>query len=106
MENDMKNNDLETPRRRGRADEDSYHPAIEKAVKLVGGQAVLAAKLGVSQATVSKWVRRLNAVKLENALEIERITQGRVRAYEIRPDLGRYMVVDDDVDDRREAAAG
>ena len=102
MKNTNENNEMEGPRRRGRVDESCYHPAIERAVKIVGGQAVLATQLGVSQATVSKWLRRLNAVRLENALEIERVTHGRVRAFEIRPDLERYMVADD----QREAASG
>lgn len=64
--------------------------SIERAVKAVGGQARLAAKVGVSINAVSLWVRgarRGKPIPAERVLQIERATGGAVTRHELRPDI-------------------
>lgn len=63
------------------------NPYIEKAIEKAGGQVSLAEKVGVSQASVSNWLRGTKRIRLEHALAVEAVTGGRVRAVELRPDL-------------------
>jgi len=58
--------------------------ALERAFAIVGSQAKLARKLGVSPQAVGKWKRHLTA---ERAIQIEHLTDGRVTVADMRPDL-------------------
>lgn len=62
--------------------------AIFKAVQIVGSQKQLADLLGVKAPTVSQWLKGKRPVPVLRCPEIERITQGRVRCEELRPDIG------------------
>lgn len=57
--------------------------AAQRAVKLAGGASIVAKELEISQAAVSKWPR----VPAERVLSVERLTQGQMSRYEMRPDV-------------------
>jgi len=59
---------------------------INTAIKEVGGQRLLAALVGVSQAAVSKW-RLGRKITAENAVGIEKATKGKVTRKDLRPDV-------------------
>ena len=52
---------------------------ILKAIKIFKSQQALAAACGVSQNAVSKWLNG-GSISLENALKIEKATNGKVKA--------------------------
>ncbi len=60
---------------------------IKKAIDILGSQTALARACGVKQGHISNWLRRDKKIKLENALKIERATNGRVTQKDMRPDL-------------------
>jgi DNA-binding transcriptional regulator YdaS (Cro superfamily) len=60
--------------------------AIQRAVEHSGGQAQLAAALGVKQPTVSEWARGERPVPIERCVAIEQATAGAVRRWDLRPD--------------------
>lgn len=57
---------------------------MQKAIKEIGSQVKVAQACGVSQNAVSKWLKGAN-VSLENALKIERATNGKVKAEHFNP---------------------
>lgn len=59
---------------------------IKKAVEALGSQAALARACGVSQPAVFRWLNG-RRVKADYVMAIVNATGGRVKAYEIRPDL-------------------
>jgi len=61
--------------------------AIRQAVIIFGGQQKMAAALGVSQPTVSGWMGRDGQIGARYALPCHMLTSGRVKAYDLRPDL-------------------
>lgn len=61
--------------------------AIKAAIDIVGSQQKLAEACKVKQPSVWAWLHGKKKVSAENAIRIERATNGRVPAYEIRPDL-------------------
>ena len=52
-----------------------------------GGKKVLALQLGVTASYLSRLVSGDRAVTAERALQIEKVTEGRVTRYDLRPDL-------------------
>lgn len=50
-------------------------------------QSGLAAKLKVTPAVIHQWITGFRLVPVPRALEIERITHGKVSCEELRPDL-------------------
>lgn len=63
--------------------------AIQRAIAHLGSQQALAAKLGVRQSAVSKWLYGSIAMTAERAVQIEEATDGAVRREDLRPDLFR-----------------
>jgi len=61
--------------------------AIKMAVKLAGGRQELAAKVGVSYKTILDWMSGRSGVSLQNALKIEKATEGQVNVKDILPGL-------------------
>lgn len=61
--------------------------ALEKAIRVVGGQTELAKRLGKRQGHVWAWLNRDKKVPAEMVLPIERATAGEVTRHELRPDL-------------------
>lgn len=59
---------------------------IQKALNIVGGQKKLADECGVTQPAVHKWLKG-GRVSPEKVSSIVNATGGRIKAYEIRPDL-------------------
>lgn len=53
---------------------------IKQAIDLLGSQQKLAEACGVSQNAVHKWLSNKLRVSLENALKIEKATNGKVKA--------------------------
>lgn len=65
---------------------------IQKAIAATGGtQEALAATLGVSQTTISKWLHGKAQPSIGHALKLERITDGLVRAQDLRPEVREYL---------------
>ncbi|MGX8948480.1 YdaS family helix-turn-helix protein [Providencia stuartii] len=61
---------------------------IDKAIKSIGTTQIGFAKLiGVSQSTVSDWLNSKKKVSPRLVPLIVNLTNGKVKAYEIRPDL-------------------
>ncbi len=58
---------------------------LESAVDCFGSAAKLARALDVSPMSVSNWKKR--GVPVKRAKQIERITDGRVKAGQLRPDI-------------------
>ncbi len=60
--------------------------AIDIAVKEFGSVNALAASLGVRQSAISNW-RARGRVPAERCIVIERVTNGAVSRYQLRPDI-------------------
>lgn len=59
---------------------------VKRAIELAGGQARLAAKLGVTQPTVSEWANDPRVqVPPKRCVQIERLFGGEVRRWHLRP---------------------
>lgn len=65
---------------------------LEKAIRIFGSAAALARELGVTPMAVSLW--KANGVPVRRAKEIQKITQNRVTAQELRPDIFDKDVLD------------
>lgn len=59
---------------------------IEKACDLVGGMSTLAKLCDVSPPAVFKWVKK-NKAPANRCIQIEKATKGKVRRFELRPDV-------------------
>lgn len=63
-------------------------PLIDRVAEIVAGQkagakTILAHKLGISQAAVSQWKK----IPLTRAIQIEKLTKGKITRHEMRPDF-------------------
>ncbi|OCG15027.1 hypothetical protein A9G28_09390 [Gilliamella sp. Fer1-1] len=74
--------------------------AIEKAILLTGSQKKLADACGKTQTSVWKWLHGLSEISLENALLIEKVTNGAVTACDIKPDISKIFPPRQNNDDR------
>jgi len=63
---------------------------VQQAIELLGTQQLLAEACSVSQNAVSKWLNG-GAISLENALRIERATQGKVKAEYFSPEFSHLL---------------
>lgn len=61
--------------------------AIKSAIGIVGSQQKLALACEVKQPSVWAWLHGKKNVSAENAMRIEKATNGAIPAYQIRPDL-------------------
>lgn len=61
--------------------------AVSMACDFVGGPKRLADSLGVSPPTVHQWINGERRVPAERCLSIERVTKGKVRCEDLRPDV-------------------
>jgi DNA-binding transcriptional regulator YdaS (Cro superfamily) len=62
------------------------HP-LDQAAEIVGSQAALASALGVTKSAVNQWKDEGRRVPAEKCPAIERLTGGRVRCEDLRPDV-------------------
>lgn len=62
------------------------HP-IDVAAEVLGSQKALAAALGVSTGAVSQWKEEGRKIPAEHCPVIERLTRGKVRCEQMRPDI-------------------
>lgn len=60
---------------------------IQRLIDHFGSQQATAIALGVKQGTVSGWARNVHGVSAEVAMRAETVTQGGVKAAELRPSL-------------------
>ena len=60
---------------------------IDQLIQHFGNQNTLAQKLGLSQGAVSQWRTDKSKISPENALKIEKITDGKFRAVDLCPRL-------------------
>lgn len=58
---------------------------LQRACRLVGGQAALGRKIGRSQSTVWNWLQR--GIPADECPTIEKATDGEVTRYQLRPDV-------------------
>lgn len=63
--------------------------ALKDAIKEVGGQRALAAKLGKKQGHIGNWLHRDKKVPAEVCADIEAATGGKVTRQDLRPDVFR-----------------
>lgn len=63
------------------------NPLIDRAIKLVGKQSILAQRIGCVQQTVSKMLHDDMPIPAELAVKIHEVTEGRVSKSALRPDL-------------------
>jgi DNA-binding transcriptional regulator YdaS (Cro superfamily) len=76
--------------------------ALQRAIALAGGSSELAAKLGVSSSAPGNWLRR-GSIPVEQCVEIELATKGRIKREQLRPDIfGRLR----DIRAARDSACG
>ncbi|WP_027697221.1 transcriptional regulator [Vibrio litoralis] len=64
---------------------------IQKAIKHFGTQQKLATAIGVSQASIHKWLSGGSRPTAENAMKIERATHSAILAKEVRPDIAELF---------------
>lgn len=60
--------------------------ALERAVKIAGGQTALAEKIGKTQPQIAMWLKR-RTVDPTACIPIETATDGAVTRYDLRPDV-------------------
>lgn len=60
---------------------------VAEAIGILGGPAAAARKLGVSMQLASFWRRGLRRFPADRCIEVERLTEGRIRCEELRPDV-------------------
>lgn len=65
---------------------DTPHP-IDIAASIIGSQAALAVELGVSKGAVNQWKTPGRQVPADHCPVIERLTGGKVRCEDLRPDV-------------------
>jgi len=58
---------------------------LQRACKLVGGQAALGRKIGKKQSTVWNWLQR--GIPSDECPAVEAATDGEVTRYDLRPDV-------------------
>lgn len=61
--------------------------SINKAVKICGGQGILADRIGVTQSFVSQLVNGIRPVPATLCKQIEIATEGQVTCSDLRPDV-------------------
>jgi len=61
--------------------------AIEKAIDIAGSQMALAKRCGKAQSTISDWLSGKKKISPEHVHSLVNATDGKVPAYEFRPDL-------------------
>lgn len=61
---------------------------LDEAIKILGGQSALAAKVGVKQAHVWNWLNRQGRqVPASKALAVAKATRWQISPHELRPDI-------------------
>ena len=63
------------------------HKAIEKAIEILGSQQALAKRCGKAQSTVCDWLNCKNKISPEFVPLLVAAVDGKIQAYEFRPDL-------------------
>ncbi|PHI31187.1 transcriptional regulator [Budvicia aquatica] len=61
--------------------------AIDKAIRIAGGQKALGEKVGRAQSTICDWLNNKKRIAPEVVPNLVLVTGGEVQAYEFRPDL-------------------
>ena len=59
---------------------------LEKACRIVGGQAALAKILGISRMVVHQWVKGYSPLPIKRCVAIEQATEGIITRRDLRPD--------------------
>lgn len=59
---------------------------LKRAIRLLGGQQMLAQRLNITQQAVSLWVRR-SLIPVSHAVLVEALTERKVTKEQLRPDV-------------------
>ena len=64
--------------------------ALEKAIKILGGQTAASEQLTIPQPTISFWLNKSKrGIPAEFCVAIEKATRGKVKKEDLRPDIFR-----------------
>nr|WP_154325069.1 helix-turn-helix domain-containing protein [Pantoea sp. 201603H] len=61
--------------------------AVEKAIEIAGSQMALAKRCGKAQSTICDWLNGKKRISPEHVPDLVNATEGKIPAYEFRPDL-------------------
>lgn len=76
------------PAKKGRPlEKEGTHEGILKAVEYFGSSSILASKLNMTPPSISAWLHNRHNVPIRKAFQIEKITSGKVKARDLRPDV-------------------
>ncbi len=67
------------------------HPLVS-ACAILGSQASLARALGVKPPTVNQWINCIRPVPIEQAIEIEHLTDARVTCEQLLPSVNWHVI--------------
>jgi DNA-binding transcriptional regulator YdaS (Cro superfamily) len=62
-----------------------HYGELKKAIRMIGSQQKLASELGVARSAINHWLNRGTGISLENALHIETLTNGSIKAESLMP---------------------
>lgn len=65
--------------------------ALARAAAIIGSYNQIAVKLGISNAAVSGWATGKKHMSLDNAMKIQKLTNGLVTVHDLRPDISDVM---------------
>jgi DNA-binding transcriptional regulator YdaS (Cro superfamily) len=63
------------------------NPELAKAIDIAGGVVELSKLLGVPHSSVSRWLNTDMPTPIKHAIKIEKLTKGKVKAKDLRPDV-------------------
>jgi len=63
------------------------NPALAKAIHIAGGVVELSKQLNVPHSSVSRWLHTKIPVPIKHAIKIETLTNGEIKAKDLRPDV-------------------
>lgn len=69
------------------------HPGVRKAVIYFDGVTNLAEKLKIPHSNISRWLYLELKIPIKHAIQIEYLTNGKIKAVELRPDVFKKSLI-------------
>lgn len=60
---------------------------LKDAINLIGGVVKLGKKLNIHYTAISKWTHTSTDIPIKHAIKIEKLTNGKIKAKDLRPDV-------------------